>query len=70
MATPKNNTTTDRRAMAKWGMAASMGTLLITGLMGPMRGPGRKNQRNLHLWSGMALVGFSLWHYSLYQPKR
>lgn len=67
---PDKTTAANHRALAKWGMAASMGALLVTGLMGPRKGPGRRDLRNLHLWSGMALVGFSLWHYSLYQPKR
>lgn len=55
---------TDKRTLAKAGMAVSLGTLVATGLM--------ENNRNdtlkrVHLWSGFALVGFSYWHYTLYQ---
>ena len=52
----------DQRDLAKLGMVASMGTLLVTGFMG------RKASR-VHICSGVALIGFSYWHYRLYQPK-
>ncbi|GEM_PF-1012980 len=52
----------EKKTVAKIGMSLSMGTLIATGLM---RGRGAKT---LHIWSGMALVGFSVWHYNLYQP--
>ena len=52
----------EKRELAKAGMVASMGTLLVTGFMG--REAGR-----LHVGSGLALIGFSYWHYSLYQPQ-
>ncbi len=67
---PKNKDSLDKRSLAKWGMAASMGTLVVTGLMETKKGPTGQKLRSLHLWSGMALVGFSLWHYTLYRPKR
>ncbi len=51
-----------RKSAAKIGMSLSMGALAATGLM---RGRGAKT---LHIWSGMALVGFAFWHYHLYQP--
>jgi hypothetical protein len=54
----------DKRTWAKAGMAVSLGTLVATGLLESSRTPGVKR---LHLWSGFALVGFSYWHYSLYQ---
>jgi hypothetical protein len=44
------------------GMVAAMGTLLVTGFMG-------KEASRLHIGSGLALIGFSYWHYKLYQPK-
>ncbi|KIX15330.1 hypothetical protein [Dethiosulfatarculus sandiegensis] len=69
MAT-KDKSGLDDRSMAKWGMAASMGTLLVTGLMETKKGRTGNTMRSVHLWSGLALVGFSLWHYSLYQRKR
>lgn len=43
-------------------MTVSLGASLVTGLM---RG---RRARVLHIWSGVALIGFSLWHHSLYQP--
>ena len=51
------------RAAAKVGMAASMATLVYTGFK-----RGRKAM-GLHTWAGMALLGFTLWHVYLYQPK-
>lgn len=52
----------DQRELAKLGMVTSMGTLLVSGFMG------RESSR-LHIGSGLALIGFSYWHYRLYQPK-
>ena len=47
---------------AKAGMTLSLGALAFTGM-----GKGRKNKA-LHVWSGIALIGFSVWHYNLYKP--
>jgi hypothetical protein len=52
------------RTVAKVGMGLSMGTLVYTGFK-----RGRKYM-NTHSWAGMALLGFTLWHVYLYQPKR
>ena len=51
-----------QRKIAKVGMTLSMGALVATGLM---RGHGN---RTLHAWSGIALIGFSVWHHALYRP--
>jgi len=51
----------NRRTAAKTGLALTLGLTLATGLM-----TGRR-ARVLHLCSGVALVGFSIWHWSLYQ---
>jgi hypothetical protein len=51
----------EKRDLAKLGMIASMGTLLVTGFMG-------REASRLHIGSGLALIGFSYWHYTLYQP--
>jgi hypothetical protein len=51
-----------QRDIAKIGMVASMGTLLVTGFMG-------REASRLHIGSGLALIGFSYWHYKLYQPQ-
>jgi uncharacterized membrane protein YebE (DUF533 family) len=52
------------RTAAKVGMGASLGMLVYTGFKG-----GRKYMHT-HTWAGMALLGFTLWHVYLYQPKR
>jgi hypothetical protein len=52
----------DQRELAKLGMVAAMGTLLVTGFMG-------KEASRLHIGSGLALIGFSYWHYRLYQTN-
>jgi hypothetical protein len=52
------------RTAAKIGMGASLGTLVYTGFK---RG---KGYMKTHTWAGMALLGFTLWHIYLYQPKR
>ncbi len=53
--------------LTKTGMAVSMGLLVWTGM-----GKGRRSRpgRTLHTWAGIALIGFSVWHYHLYQPHR
>jgi hypothetical protein len=52
-----------KRSVAKIGMTLSLGALITTGLM---RGQGAKI---LHIWSGVALIGFSAWHYHLYRHE-
>ncbi|GBC63514.1 hypothetical protein DENIS_4508 [Desulfonema ishimotonii] len=59
---PKKNDLSTQRNIAKIGMALSMGTLVYTGFRG-------KEAATLHIGAGLALVGFSFWHYRLYQPK-
>ncbi|MGE4504873.1 MAG: hypothetical protein AB7D51_05950 [Desulfovibrionaceae bacterium] len=67
MAAPSGRSSmSQKRTLAKAGMAVSLGTLVATGLLETTRSTGLKR---LHLWSGFALVGFSYWHYSLYQKK-
>jgi len=52
-----------QRELAKVGMTASLAVLVVTALTGTRK---RSPSRALHLASGAALVGFSLWHYGLY----
>ncbi len=59
----KNITLVDKKKYAKAGMSVSLGALVVTGFM---QGKGAST---LHICSGTALIGFSLWHYMLYQPK-
>ncbi|QLA14862.1 hypothetical protein [Desulfolutivibrio sulfoxidireducens] len=63
----KPETLRGKRELAKVGMAVSLGTLLATGFMERMGGQTGQTVRNVHLFSGLALVGFSYWHWSLYQ---
>jgi hypothetical protein len=56
-------TKSEKRDAAKAAITLSIGALTATGLM---KGRGAKV---LHLWSGIALMGFTYWHYSLYQPN-
>jgi len=51
----------EKKVAAKTAMTLSIGALAATGLM---KGGGAKV---LHMWSGIALMGFSYWHYKLYQ---
>lgn len=53
----------EKKAAAKTAATVSIGALVATGLM---KGRGAKV---LHLWSGIALLGLSYWHYSLYQSE-
>ena len=54
-----------KKEIAKIGMTASMGITVATSF-------NMKNRvmKNLHVGAGMALVGFSLWHHTLYQPDK
>lgn len=51
-----------QRSWAKVGMAVSLGTLVYSGFQG-------RKATGLHIGAGVALIGFSFWHYSLY-PSR
>ncbi len=50
----------ERRSLAKTGMAAAMGALVLTGFL-----HGR-NARLAHVVAGVALLGLSYWHHTLY----
>jgi hypothetical protein len=54
----------EQRHLAKAGMIASLGTLVVTGFFR------FKGSWMLHTWAGVFLVGFSLWHHFLNQPRR
>lgn len=50
------------RTLAKTGMTASLAALVVSA-----SGTERRRQRMIaHTWQGLALVGFSVWHYNLY----
>ncbi|MFH1114839.1 MAG: hypothetical protein V1792_13065 [Pseudomonadota bacterium] len=57
------------RTLAKLGMAGSMAVLVLPQLH-PDRGRchGRNTGVDLHVWAGVALIGFAVWHYNCYQP--
>ena len=50
----------DAKTLAKHGMTLSLAALVATGFVGG------KTSKRLHLAAGVALVGFSLWHHTLY----
>jgi hypothetical protein len=50
-----------KQELAKAGMTAS---LAITTVSGFMRG---RRARRVHVWAGVALIGFSFWHHRLYR---
>lgn len=49
-----------QRSLAKTGMAAAMGALVLTGYL---RG---RNASLAHVVAGVALLGLSYWHHTLY----
>ena len=54
----------DKKKVAKVGMMISLGSLVLTGLTH------FKGHKNLHTWSGIALLGFSFWHHRLNTNQR
>jgi hypothetical protein len=52
-----------QKTTAKIGMLSSLGTLVISGFVK------FNGAKQLHIGSGIALVGFSIWHHFLNQPK-
>lgn len=61
----KNIPIDTQKEIAKIGMTASIGTLVVTSFN--LRS---KTSKVLHTVSGATLVGFSLWHHFLYQPDK
>lgn len=60
----------DVRSLAKAGMTLSLAALVVTGV-GVREGQpqDRKANRQVHTWAGIALAGFSVWHYNAYQKN-
>ncbi|MEZ4528775.1 MAG: hypothetical protein R2941_22920 [Desulfobacterales bacterium] len=56
-------TNADVKFLAKAGMTLSLAALVVTGA-----GKGYAS-RQMHTWAGIALVGFSVWHYNAYQKS-
>lgn len=57
----------ENRRWAKVGMALSLGTLVGTGFLSRMLEDEKAGMaRMAHLTAGVALVGFSYWHWTLY----
>ena len=54
----------NQRKLAKAGVLVSMGVLLWSGMQRP-----RRPYMGMHSWAGLALIGFTLWHWSLYGPR-
>ena len=51
------------RRLPKVGMIGSLGTLVFSGLIR------FKGAKSLHVWAGVAFVGFSIWHNMQNKPK-
>lgn len=66
---PRQNPLTLKRQQAKVGMSVALGVLVATGFMSHKDIAAAEKARTLHLCAGIALVGFSYWHWSLYQAK-
>jgi hypothetical protein len=54
-----------KKEVAKIGMAVSLAVVTATSIY-------MKNRvmKNLHIGAGFALIGFSVWHHTLYQPGK
>lgn len=66
MRTRNNSDIARQRELAKLGMSVSLGTLVATGFLSGLAGARTRGMRNLHVCAGVALVGFSYWHWTLY----
>jgi hypothetical protein len=53
-----------QRTLAKAGVLAALGVLVWSGMQRP-----RRRYMPLHTWTGMALIGLTLWHWTLYLPR-
>ncbi len=52
--------------IAKTGMTVSLAALVYSAAS-----PGPRRKRMVaHTWQGLALIGFSVWHYNLYPSPR
>ncbi|MGE0087087.1 MAG: hypothetical protein AB7S75_22005 [Desulfococcaceae bacterium] len=51
----------DVKFLAKAGMTLSLAALVFTGAEKGY------SSRQMHTWAGIALIGFSVWHYNVYQ---
>lgn len=58
------------RTLTKIGMVGSLALLILPQLhpVGTGNRHGQKQSLDLHTWAGIALVGFTVWHYNCYQP--
>lgn len=65
---PDTSTLATQRKNAKIGMAVALGTLVGTGFMAHMFEKDKAGLAHLvHVAAGISLVGFSYWHWTLYQ---
>ncbi|MDR1976766.1 MAG: hypothetical protein LBQ18_07210, partial [Campylobacteraceae bacterium] len=62
--TETKNSLQTKKEIAKAGMTASLAIVTLSALMLK-----NKTAKKLHVGAGIALIGFSYWHHSLYQPK-
>jgi len=57
------------KSITKTGMTLSMASLIWSG-MKVTKGNHRCHTSTVHTWSGIALIGFSVWHYNTYQKVK
>lgn len=57
------------RQRAKLGLSISLGVLVATGFLAGRNCQEANKYRNIHISSGLALVGLSYWHWSLYKKR-
>ncbi|WP_157212233.1 hypothetical protein [Desulfomonile tiedjei] len=58
------------RTLTKIGMVGSLAVLILPQFHEGSSGNrhGQTQSLDLHTWAGIALVGFTVWHYNCYQP--
>ncbi len=54
-----------KKEIAKIGMTATLGATVVTSMF--MK---NKAMKKLHVGAGVALVGFAIWHHTLYIPNK
>ena len=58
------------KTITKLGMVGSLAVLVLPRLhqAGHGKRHGRSGSSDVHVWAGIALLGFAVWHYNCYQP--
>lgn len=54
-----------KKEIAKIGMTATLGATVVTSMF--MK---NKAMKKIHVGAGVALIGFAIWHHTLYIPNK